>query len=203
MIYLFAWSNVFTVKEIVISGAPTKSSKDLVFATSEIELGEKLARIEPNSVEHRIQTLTWVREVKVSRDWISGRVDLVVAPRIPKAYYNGKTLDVTGKTFELPGFDGGELPEVSADTPDLGVEAVKLFRSLPSNFRDQVLSLTALSEGSFSVAVAHKGRSISVKWGKNEENELKTQVFEKLLGLPENKRVKRVDLSAPHAPIVK
>ena len=203
LIYLFAWSNVFTVKEIVISGAPTKSSKNLVFATSEIKLGQKLARIEPNSVEHRIQTLAWIREIKVSRDWISGRVDLVISPRIPKAYYNGKTLDASGKIFELPGFDGGKLPQVSAITPALGVEAVKLFRALPSNFRDQVLSLTALNEGSFSVAVAHKGRSVSVKWGENEENELKTQVFEKLLDLPENKRVKRVDLSAPHAPIVK
>ncbi len=203
LIYLFAWSNIFTVKEIVISGAPTKSSKNLVFATSEITLGQKLARIEPNSVEHRIQSLAWIREIKVSRDWISGRVDLEIAPRIPKAYYNGKTLDASGKIFELPGFDGGKLPQVSANTPALGVEAVKLFRALPSNFRDQVLSLTALSEGSFSVAVAHQGRSVSVKWGENEENELKTQVFEKLLGLPENKRVKRVDLSAPHAPIVK
>jgi hypothetical protein len=42
-----------------------------------------------------------------------------------------------------------------------------------------------------------------VKWGANIENPLKVQVFQELLDRPENKRIKRVDLSAPHAPIVK
>jgi hypothetical protein len=49
----------------------------------------------------------------------------------------------------------------------------------------------------------YKGRALSVKWGSNAENSLKVQVFQELLKQPENKRIKRVDLSAPHAPIVK
>ena len=203
LVYLLAWSSVFTVKEITVSGAPTKVSKDLVLKTSEIVVGQKLARIEPRSAEHRIESLTWIKKISISRDWISGQVNLAITPRTPKAYYNGKTLDASGKIFELPGFDGGKLPQVSAPTPELGIEAVALFRDLPVDFRDQVTSLSAINEANFSLAINHKGRSLSVKWGANVENPLKVQVIQALLEQPENKRIKRVDLSAPHAPIVK
>jgi cell division protein FtsQ len=203
LIYLFAWSNVFTVKEITISGTPTKTAKNLVLETSQISLGQKLARIEPRSVDNRLSSLGWVKEITITRDWISGEVSLAVEPRIPKAYYKGKTLDATGAIFELPGFDGADLPRVSAPTPELGVQAVELFRELPSDFRESVTSLTAVNEASFLLAMDYKGRSLSVKWGSNAENSLKVQVFQELLKQPENKRIKRVDLSAPHAPIVK
>jgi cell division septal protein FtsQ len=203
LIYLFAWSNVFTVKEIKISGAPTQTAKELVLDTSQISLGQKLARIEPRSVDNRLSSLGWVEEIKIKRHWISGEVSLAVVPRTPKAYYKGKTLDATGAIFELPGFDGGDLPQVSAPTPELGIQAVELFRQLPSDFSEAVTSLTAVNEANFLLAVDYKGRSLSVKWGSNDENTLKVQVFEELLKQPENKRIKRVDLSAPHAPIVK
>jgi cell division protein FtsQ len=201
--YLFAWSNVFTVKEIKVSGAPTKTSKELVLKTSQIYVGQKLARIEPRSVDHRLTSLGWVKEISIKRDWISGEVLLAVEPRTPKAYYKGKTLDATGAIFELPGFDGGNLPRVSAPTPELGIQAVELFRQLPTDFRESVTSLTAVNEANFLLAVRHQGRSLSVKWGSSAENLLKVQVFQELLKQPENKRIKRVDLSAPHAPIVK
>jgi cell division septal protein FtsQ len=203
LIYLFAWSNVFTVKEIKISGAPTETARELVLETSQISLGQKLARIEPRSVDNRLSSLGWVKEITINRDWISGKVSLAIEPRTPKAYYKGKTLDDTGAIFELPGFDGGDLPQVSAPTPELGIQAVELFRQLPSDFREAVISLTAVNEANFLLAVNYKGRSLSVKWGSSDENALKVQVFKELLKQPENKRIKRVDLSAPHAPIVK
>ncbi len=203
LIYLLAWSSVFTVKDIKVLGAPTKVSKELVLKTSEITIGQKLARIEPRSAEHRIESLAWVKKISISRNWISGEVTLAITPRTPKAYYNGKTLDATGAIFELPGFDGGKLPQVTAATPGLGIEAVALFRDLPVDFREQVTSLSAINEANFSLVINHKGRSLSVKWGANAENPLKVQVIQALLDQPENKRIKRVDLSAPHAPIVK
>ncbi len=203
LVYLIAWSNVFTVKEITVIGAPTKVSKELVLKTSEIAVGQKLARIEPRAAENRVQSLNWIKDISITRNWISGEVNLAITPRTPKAYYDGKTLDASGVIFELPGFDGGKLPQVSAPTPALGIQAVALFRALPADFRDQVTSLSAINEANFSMAVNHKGRSLLVKWGANNENPLKIQVFRALLDQPENKRIKRIDLSAPHAPIVK
>jgi hypothetical protein len=189
LIYLFAWSSIFTAKSIVISGAPTVESKKLVLTTSGVIVGEKMARIEPRAVAQRLSALTWIKDVAVSRDWISGDVGITIEPRKPSAYFAG--------------FKGGDLPYVSASTPALGVEAIALFRSLPATFRSKIISLSARNESNFSLLLAYRGRELTVKWGANEKSALKVQVFNALLKLPENKNLRRVDLSAAHAPIVK
>jgi len=201
LIYLFAWSSIFTAKSIVITGAPTVESKKLVLTTSGVLVGEKMARIEPRAVAQRLSAL--IKDVAVSRNWISGDVGITIEPRKPSAYFAGKTIDSTGAIFLLPGFKGGDLPYVSASTPALGVEAIALFRSLPATFRSKIISLSARNESNFSLLLAYRGRELTVKWGANEKSALKVQVFNALLKLPENKNLRRVDLSAAHAPIVK
>ena len=203
LIYLFAWSSIFTAKSVMISGAPTIESKKLVLTTSGVLVGEKMARIEPRAVAQRLSALTWIKDVAVSRNWISGDVGITIEPRKPSAYFAGKTIDSTGAIFLLPGFKGGDLPYVSASTPALGVEAIALFRSLPATFRSKIISLSARNESNFSLLLAYRGRELTVKWGANEKSALKVQVFNALLKLPENKNLRRVDLSAAHAPIVK
>lgn len=203
LIYLFAWSSVFTAKSIVISGAPTVESKKLVLMTSGVLVGQKIARIEPRSVAQRLRALTWIRDVQVSRNWISGDVGIAIKPRKPSAYFAGKTIDSTGTIFLLPGFKGADLPFVSASTPALGVDAIALFGSLPQTFRSRIISLSARNESNFSMRLAYQGRELTVKWGANEKSALKVQVFNALVKLPENKNLRRVDLSAAHAPIVK
>ena len=51
--------------------------------------------------------------------------------------------------------------------------------------------------------ITSKKASLELRWGRNEENALKAKVYQALLLQPENSRLKRVDVSAPHAPIVK
>ncbi len=203
LIYLFAWSPIFTAKSIVISGAPTVESKKLVLTTSGILVGEKMARIEPRSVAQRLSSLTWIQDVQVSRNWISGDVGITVEPRKPSAYFAGKTIDSTGTIFLLPGFNGADLPYVAAATPALGVDAIALFSSLPPSFQGKIISLSARNESNFSMRLAYQGRELVVKWGASEKSALKVQVFNALMKLPENKNLRRVDLSAAHAPIVK
>jgi hypothetical protein len=57
--------------------------------------------------------------------------------------------------------------------------------------------------GSLDLQLAQGERVIDVKWGINGENELKTRVYQAIIALPENKKVTRIDVSAPHAPLVK
>jgi hypothetical protein len=51
--------------------------------------------------------------------------------------------------------------------------------------------------------VRHANRVLNVKWGSRDDGDLKIQVFNALLKDKENKKVRTIDLSAPHAPIVK
>jgi hypothetical protein len=59
------------------------------------------------------------------------------------------------------------------------------------------------SSGDLVLEVDNAGKNLEIRWGTDSENELKLKVYKALIALPENASIKRVDVSAPHAPIVK
>jgi hypothetical protein len=59
------------------------------------------------------------------------------------------------------------------------------------------------SSGDLVLEVDNAGKNLEIRWGSDNDNELKLKVFKALLALPENAAIKRIDVSAPHAPIVK
>ena len=203
LVYLFAWSSIFSVSWVSVSGSPTADSKRVVTKLIDIPVGEKLARVEPRAISARIKSIAWVKSVDISRHWLSGHVEINITPRIPSAYFNGSTIDESGKVFQLPGFSGASLPTVSAAQPKIGLAAIALFQSLPDSFRSQVTSLSAHDTSNFLLHISIDGRDVQIVWGKNEKTALKIQVIEALIALPENKNIRRIDISAPHAPIVK
>jgi cell division septal protein FtsQ len=203
LVYLFAWSSIFSVTTVAVNGAPTSESKNAILTIAAIAPSEKLARVEPRSVAARISTIQWVKSVDISRNWINGHVIISVEPRTPTAYFNGSTIDSTGTVFTLPGFTGGNLPVVSAANPAIGLATIALFQTLPSTFRSEVTSLSARDTSNFSLHLTVDGRDLQVAWGKNEKTALKIEVINSLLALPENQSIRKIDISAPHAPIVK
>lgn len=203
LVYIFAWSSIFSVSTVTVTGAPTPEIEKTITQMAGVLPGEKLARVEPRAISHRITQLKWIKKVDISRNWVHGTVQLAITPRTPSAYFNGATIDASGTIFTLPGFTGGELPEVSAPTPKLGVAAIDLFNNLPGDFRSHVISLSARNDANFTLQISLVGRDVKVLWGKNEKNSLKIQVIQALLALEENKNIRRIDVSAPHAPIVK
>ena len=58
--YLLAWSNIFTVSSIAIDGAPTAASKETISKVADLRTGDKLARVEPRAISHRISDIDWV-----------------------------------------------------------------------------------------------------------------------------------------------
>ena len=203
LVYLFAWSSIFSVSTIGVTGAPTLQSKNAIIAMASVRPGEKMARVEPRAIATRISAISWVKSVDISRNWINGRVGITVTPRIPTAYFNGSTIDSTGTLFQLPGFSGASLPTVSAANPKIGLAAIALFQSLPTTFQSEVTSLSARDTSNFSLHMTVDSRDLKIAWGKNEKTALKIDVIRSLLALPENKNIRRIDVSAPHAPIVK
>ncbi len=203
LVYLFAWSSIFAVSAISITGAPTPETEKSITQIADISVGQKLARVEPRAIAHRITHLKWIESVDISRNWINGKVGIVITPRIPSAYFNGATIDASGTIFTLPGFVGADLPRVSAPTPELGLSAIALFQGLPEDFKSNVLSLSAHNDSNFAMQISLGGREIRVMWGANEKSALKIQVITALIALEENKNIRRIDVSAPHAPIVK
>ena len=201
--YLLGWSNVLTVKEISYTGAPTKSSEVTVKNLTNLEVGERLARVETREIAGRLQTLPWIESADLSRNWISGKIVIAVTPRIPIATFNGELMDATGKRFELPGGFKSKLPSVFARDTKSGLAAIKLFTELPSEFSTRTSAFTATSPENINFKITEGKRSLFVIWGSDIEIDLKLKVYKALVALPENSKIKKIDLTEPRSPIVK
>jgi cell division septal protein FtsQ len=201
--YLLGWSNVLTIKEISYIGAPTKSSEATVKALTNIEVGERLARVETRKIAGRLQTLPWIESADLSRNWISGKIVVAVTPRIPIATFNGQLMDATGKRFDLPGGFKSKLPSVFARDTKSGLAAIKLFTKLPTEFSTRTSAFTAISPENINFKIVEGKRSLMVIWGSDIEIDLKLKVYRALVALPENSKIKKIDLTEPRSPIVK
>jgi len=206
--YFLGWSSIFSVKKVEIAGAPTAAVQAEIEKKSQIEVGQQLARVNPQSVSRKIEKLSWIKEASISRDWLSGVVAIEITPREPLAFFNsdqvpGQTIDEEGQLFSLPGYKNPDLALISAKSPDSALKANELFTALPENFRRSITSMMATSSNTFTLNSTLEGRDIRIRWGDSQEMALKISVINSLLKLPENKQIKLIDVVAPHAPIVK
>ena len=201
--YLLGWSNVLTIKEISYTGAPTKSSKATIQNLASLEIGERLARVEMRKIAGRIQTVPWVESADLSRNWISGKIVVAVTPRVPIATFNGQLMDAKGKRFELPGGYDLKLPSVFAKDAKSGLAAIELFTKLPTEFSTRTSAFTATSPENINFIITEGKRSLKVLWGADNEIDLKLKVYKALVALPENSKIRKIDLTEPRSPIVK
>ena len=65
-----------------------------------------------------------------------------------------------------------------------------------------LISLAVTDTGLVQMSTKYKGKSLQIDWGLIQQIEQKCKVLNALLELPENKGVKRVNLSQPDLPIV-
>jgi cell division septal protein FtsQ len=194
--YVLGWSSLFTVSSVEIKGSNTQVSSGIV-------KGQKLARVEPRAIAAKFETLDWVESAKVSRNWINGTVTIELTERTPVAIYNNKVIDSTGKSFVLRGTPSTSLVQIQAGDLTAATKAVTFFMTLPADLKEALSVVKVRSTGAFVLVVNNGGKNLEIRWGTDSENELKLKVYKALIALPENASVKRIDVSAPHAPIVK
>ena len=194
--YILGWSTLFTVSSIEIKGSSTQVSSGIV-------KGQKLARVEPRAVAAKFENLDWVASAKVSRNWINGTVTIDLTERTPVAIYNNKVIDSTGKSFALRGPASTNLVQIQAGDLTAATKAVTFFMTLPADLKEALTVVKVRSTGALVLVVNNGGKDLEIRWGTNDENELKLKVYKALIALPENAAIKRIDVSAPHAPIVK
>jgi cell division septal protein FtsQ len=194
--YVLGWSSLFTVSSVEIKGSNTQVSSGIV-------KGQKLARVEPRAIAAKFETLDWVDSAKVSRNWINGTVTIELTERTPVAIYNNKVIDSTGKSFVLRATPSTSLVQIQAGDLTAATKAVTFFMTLPADLKEALSVVKVRSTGAFVLVVNNGGKNLEIRWGTDSENELKLKVYKALIALPENASVKRIDVSAPHAPIVK
>lgn len=194
--YALGWSTLFTVSSVEVTGTDQRLPQN-------IKVGEKLARVEPRAVAAIYEKFAFVQDAQVSRNWISGKVTISITSRTPVAIFNNQAIDDSGKAFVVKGELPAALPQIQASSVEIAVAAVEFMKSLPQEIRSNLKILKVRSTGAYVMDVDVQGRKVEVRWGFATENELKAKVYKALLEQPENAKLKRMDLSAPHAPIVK
>lgn len=203
--YTLGWSSVFSVKQVVVIGAPTKSESDAIKAS--VRLGSKLARIEPRALNTTLQNFDWLRNSQIRRNWLNGTVTIEVFARTPIAKIDGVLIDSAGHKFSLPGKAESKLPIIRASSVESRAFAVKLLNLIPTEIKDSLTSMDATGPRYARLQVSTNAsgntRELTILWGDLTNSELKGRVYKALLALPENSEVKVIDVSAPHAPIVK
>ena len=202
LVYLLGWSPLLTAQQIEVVGAPTTAAQNRVEELAGITPGEQLARIDVRAVRAQLQPLLWIERIDIHRHWLSKKVTIAITTRTPIARINQQLLSEDGITFDLPGGYTGEIPTVSATSHNQALAAAQLFTSLPSDFRSTISEMRARGP-QFTIFVTEQSRKIEIRWGSDSQNALKLRVFSALLAQPENRKITFVDLSAPHAPIVK
>jgi cell division protein FtsQ len=194
--YILGWSSLFTVSSVEIKGSTTLMSSTIV-------PGEKLARVEPRKVAAEFEKNLWIKKADVSRNWISGKVTITLSKRTPIALYDNQAIDADGVSFPIPTDSVKGLPRILAPTAESAVEAAAFFMALPAEIAESVVVVKVRSAQAYVLEIVDGGKSIELLWGQEGESALKVKVYKALIAQPENSKIFRIDLTAPHAPIVK
>ena len=93
--YLFGWSDLFPVKQILINESDKSIARELRLKLDEnpkaILIGQPIARVDKRVITTRLQNLIWVDEVEIKRDFFSGDVSISVSPRSAIARLSGRS----------------------------------------------------------------------------------------------------------------
>ena len=216
--YLLGWSSVFTVSKITVEGTSSRAEIFRKLSSDSIELavGSKLARIETRAIKRSIGMLEWIDEVNVSRDWFDKSINLSVREKkaVAKAITTKNGLinfDVSGEIFKPISASQQSiqerLPLVITEGNDSAqlASVASLLAQMPTQMADLILNLKSISvanSGYIQMETKVNELPLRIDWGLVSEIDLKIEVLNALLKLPENKRIKRVDLSQPELPIV-
>ena len=216
--YLLGWSSVFTVSKITVEGTSSRSEifRKLNSDSIELAVGSKLARIETRAIKRSIGMLDWIDEVNVSRDWFDKSINLSVREKkaVAKAITTKNGLinfDVSGEIFKPISASQQSiqerLPLVITEGNDSAqlASVASLLAQMPTQMADLILNLKSISvanSGYIQMETKVNELPLRIDWGLVSDIDLKIEVLNALLKLPENKRIKRVDLSQPELPIV-
>jgi cell division septal protein FtsQ len=200
--FLFGWTNVFTVKSVGVSGSPDSQITKQVLQISDIQVGDKLARIEPRNIASKLSLagIDWIKDVKVSRNWLSRKVTIDLTPRIAVAVSGDKYVDGQGVLFTSPVNINKKLALITAKSSATRAAAIELYLNLPKELKDKVTAISASASENFQLVLDQKLR---INWGSNSNTAVKIKIYKALITLPENKKISQMDLSDPTKPTVK
>ena len=221
--YSLGWSNLISVRQIKVkSDDPTIVSQlesRLNEAPTIVRIGEPLARVDKRQIVTRLKTFLWVKDVSVSRNIATRVVSITVVPRTPLARIEDPTnpslkrylaADLSlfsvadSATNLLNGTPGAQLPILSIASSDRATlaDVKNLIEKLRENSLTPV-TIRATDRAQLASTLVIKARKVDVSWGSVKDLPLKIEIANRLIELPENSKIKVIDVTEPSSPIVR
>ena len=227
--YVLGWSHIFRVTGIAIDGLQPQGTQIIsaqIKRESLIAIDQPIARVDSRVVKRALLKNQWVGDVRINRHWLSGEIHIFVDQKEPIARINSASgflyLTSNGEIAEFPAELSKPVPELDGayNVKSNATLAYQLLNELVGGLADAfpnqpdpnqtnskqgvaIRKMTIGSATSFSTSVAIGEQEILIRWGSATEIALKIKVLQGLLALPENTKLRVVDLSAPLTPIVK
>ena len=227
--YVLGWSHIFRVTGIAIDGLQPQGTQIVsaqIKRESLIAIDQPIARVDSRVVKRALLKNQWVGDVRINRHWLSGEIHIFVDQKEPIARINSASgflyLTSNGEIAEFPAELSKPVPELDGayNVKSNATLAYQLLNELVGGLADAfpnqtkpnqtvpnqgvvIRKMTIGSATSFSTSVAIGEQEVLIRWGSASEIALKIKVLQGLLALPENTKLRVVDLSAPLTPIVK
>jgi len=218
--YGLGWSNLLVVKKISYSGVEAGSPQALQISTTiegtgsnSIAVGDKLARLNLAGTSNKLAGISWIKEEKIARNWLKGTISVSITPRVPVAQFidqSGATkyLDGDGIEFLLPqsaNLPNSHLPNISLNYSNnlTRKSAAKFVAAMPTAILESMTSLVISDSQIVSMTSGLRKPTLLIQWGQVSDLPNKIEVLNRLLALPENKKISLVDLSDAASPVVK
>lgn len=221
--YSLGWSNLISVREIRINSKDpsivTRLESRLNQPPTLIMVGEPLARVDKRQIISRLKTFLWVKDVSVSRNILSRVVTITVEPRTPLAKINNPSdpsqnsylaadlslFDAKDSGSSIVGGSGGDqLPLLTISSPERATLGdVKLLIEQLSSASLRLVAIKATDRQLLATTLNFNGRKVDVSWGSVKDLALKIEIVNRLFAMPENSKIKSIDVTDPTAPIVR
>ena len=217
--YGLGWSKLISVKSISMSGTELTSvvEAQLDSGESKLVVGTPLARINLRTEENLITNLEWVASAKISRNWLSGALDVQITERIPVAVFSISATETQTSSPRYLASDGVEfsspkrfedLARISLGNKSLNQrrQVATFVANLSSDLVQNLTGLQITKSGAILMNSNLRESGLTVNWGAGNsptDVKVKCRVLVGLLGLPENKKISQIDLTSAQFPIVK
>lgn len=208
--YLLGWSKALEIRTIEITAAGNEALVTPMIVPKDLHIGMPMARVSAGKIAHDLAALNWISEIKVNRRWLAHDLRITINEHMAIAQYvdsNGKNeyFDAKGYNFISPNPPSG-LPVIdfTVESPDSRGAIATFLAQAPTDLTAHLSSLAVDGENQVEMTTTiPKFRDLAISWGNATDIALKVKVLRQLLTLPENAKVRNIDLSSPMTPVVK
>ena len=197
-VWLVFYSSYVTAQSVDVTGTRTVGESRIERA-ADVPTGTPLARVDLDAIRARVESISSVRRVEVSRSW-PHTVHIAVTERTPIAVLdrgNGlQAMDSEGVLFGSFATRPRGLPLVRTD-PDTRsealVETARVIDALPERIAVRVEAVEVATIDEIQLVLSNGRR---VLWGSAENSDQKAEVLGVLLKQPSQ----QIDVSVPGRP---